>query len=214
MKNIFQHIKFKNVQECDRKWDNFINKLNKDCNIYYTWVEPKLSDFELFLYFQKDLLIHQTKVYKKINITLNDYIPDEISSGIIVILDNVLLYVQTDEIFKPILDQTNNINKTISKLSNQKFLDNAQPELIELEKKKLIDFKNLQEQKLINSFFTQFGIDFINLLIKFHSLEKIYWHLHYYREKSVIFEEYSEEWYQFIYDENIIQSEIKYLLNI
>ena len=214
MNNIFKHIKFKNILECDRKWDNFINKFNKDCNIYYQWIEPKLSDFELFLYFQKELLIHQTKVYKKINITLNDQIPDEISSGIVIILDNVLLYVETDEEFKPIQDQTNNINKTISKLSNSKFLENVSSEIVELEKKKLIDFKNLQEQKLINSYFNQFGMDFINLILKFHSLEKIYWHLQYYREKNTILEEYSKEWYDYVYHTDIKQIEIKHLLNL
>lgn len=214
MKSIFDIISYKNVLRADDKWQKLIKDINKDCNIYYQYIEPKLCDLELLLTFQKELLIHETKVFKKINITLNDFLPDIISKGIIKIVDNLLIYIETDEFLIPIKDQTFNINKSLSKLNNQKFLENAGEELVKLEKIKLEDFKKLQDQKILNTFFDRFGIDFINLILKFYSLEKIYWHIQYYREKITIFEEYSNEWFQYIYNTDIEQNEINYLKNI
>jgi hypothetical protein len=210
--NIFNCIPFKNVKNCDEKWFKFINRFNKDLDIYYQYIEPKLSDFELFLFFQKELLIHQTKVINKININIYDYIPDEISSGTIMIIDNVLLYITTQEL-KVIQDQSYNINKCLSKLFNQKFLENASIELVNNEKKKLIDFTNLQQEKILNDFFNTFGKDFIEILLKFFSLEKIYWHIHYYRELNCKLEEYSKEWFDYIYNDKINIEEINYLKN-
>lgn len=212
--SIFNIISYKNILRSDDKWNKLIKDLNKDCNIYYQWIEPKLCDFELLIVFQKELLIHEAKSIYKINITITDGIPDKISKGIIKIIDNLLIYIETDEELKPIYDQTNNINKAISKLSNQKFLENANLELIELEKKKLEDFKKLQIQKTLNIFFEKFGIDFINLILKFHSLEKIYWNIQFFREKNTIFDKYSKEWFEYIYNTNIEQDEINYLKNL
>jgi hypothetical protein len=208
--NIFNCIPFKNVENCDEKWSKFINRFNKDLDIYYQYIEPKISDLELFLSFQKELLIHQTKAINKLNINIYNYIPDEISLGTIMIIDNVLLYITSQEL-KIIQDQSYNINKCLSKLSNQKFLENASIELINNEKKKLIDFTNLQQEKIINDNFNTFGKDFIEILLKFFSLEKIYWHIQYYRENNCKLEEYSKEWFDYIYNDKINIDEITYL---
>lgn len=210
--SIFQVCSFKNVIRTEEKWQKIIKDFNKDCNVYYQWIEPKICDLELFITFQKEMIIHDAKVFKKINITLNDSIPDKISNGVIKIVDNLLIYIETAENLKPIVDQNYNINKAISKLTNQKFLENANPELIENERKKLEDFKKLQAQKTLNLFFDQFGIDFINLIFKYYSLEKLYWHLQYYREQNTNFEEYSDEWFKFIYNIDINQEEINQLI--
>ena len=207
-------ISFKNILRSEVKWYRLIKDFNKDCNIYYQYIEPRTCDFELYLTFQKELIIHDAKVSKKINITLNDIIPNNITTGVIKIIDNVLIYIETNEDFKPIPDQTHNINKCISKLSNQKFLDNAEPELIVMEKRKIEDFKRLQTQKNLNNIFNKFGFDFIYLLLKFHSFEKIYWHLQFYRELITSFEEYSTNWFDYIYNVDIEQFEIDYLTQL
>lgn len=207
-------IAFKNILRSEIKWYKLIKDFNKDCNIYYQYIEPRTCDFELYLTFQKELIIHDAKVSKKINIKLNDFIPDNINNGVIKIIDNVLIYIETNENFKPIPDQTFNINKCVSMLSNQKFLDNADPELIKKEKIKLNDFKILQAQKNLNNIFNKFGIDFIYLILKFHSFEKIYWHIQFYRELITSSEEYSKEWFDYIYSVDIEQFEIDYLTHL
>lgn len=211
---IFKIISFKNALRSEEQWYKIIKDFNKDCNIYYQWIEPKLCNLELFITFQKDLLIHDAKITKKINITINDCLPDETSKGIIKIVDNLLIYIETSEELKPIYDQTHNINKSISKLSNEKFLQNANPELIKIEKIKIEDFKKLQAQKTLNLFFDKFGIEFINLILKYKSLEKIYYHIQYYREKITIFEECSTDWFNYIYCEDIKQEELNFLLKL
>lgn len=211
---IFNLISFKNALRSEDQWYKIIKDFNKDCDIYYQWIEPKLCNLELFINFQKELLIHDAKISKKINITINDCIPDEISNGVIKIVDNLLIYIETSEALKPIYDQTHNINKSISKLSNEKFLQNANPELIRLEKIKIEDFKKLQSQKTLNQLFDNFGIDLINLILKYNSLEKIYWHIQYYREKNNIFDEYSTEWFDYIYNTDITQEEITFLITL
>jgi hypothetical protein len=212
--SLFNMLSYKNIIRIEKKWRRIIKDFNKDCNIYYQWIEPKICNLELFITFNKVLIIHEAKVTKKINITLNNFIPDKISNGVIKIVDNLLIYIETDEKLIPIKDQTFNINKSISKLSNQKFLDNAGEELVELEKIKLKDFKRLQAQKILNTYFDNFGIDFINLIFKFYSLEKIYWHIQYYRENNTSENDYSEEWFKNIYNIDITQEEVNYLLNL
>ncbi len=212
--SLFNMLSYKNIIRIEKKWSRIIKDFNKDCNIYYQWIEPKICNLELFITFNKVLIIHEAKVTKKINITLNDFIPDKISNGVIKIVDNLLIYIETDEKLIPIKDQTFNINKSISKLSNQKFLDNAGEELVELEKIKLKDFKRLQAQKILNTYFDNFGIDFINLIFKFYSLDKIYWDIQYYRENNTSENDYSEEWFKNIYNIDITQKEVNYLLNL
>jgi len=211
---IFDIIQRNNIWECDSKWYKLINRFNENCDIYYQYIEPKLSDFELFLFLQKDLLVHQTKIQKNIDITINEIIPDNISSGIIIIIDNVLLYIKTKEDLKPINDQTNNIKKCQSKLLNNKFIENAKIELVENEKKKLIDFTNLQNQKTLNLLFNNFGSDIIKLLLEFHSIENIYSHIQYFREQNYKLEKYTKTWFDSIYNININQLEIIFLKNL
>lgn len=212
--SLFNILSYKNIIRTEDKWYKLIKDFNKDCNIYYQWIEPKVCNMELFITFNKVLIIHDAKISKKINITLNDFIPDKILNGVIKIVDNLLIYIETDEKLKPILDQTFNISKSISKLSNEKFLENADIKLVELEKIKLEDFKKLQSQKILNTFFDNFGIDFINLIFKFYSLEKIYWHTQYYREKNTFLEEYSNEWFEYVYSVDINQEELNHLKNL
>ena len=212
--NIFDCMLFNDVEISYDKWKKFTNRFNEKFDIYYQYIQPKLSNFELFLFFQKDLLIHEIKISKKIKINIFNYIPDDLTNGFITIIDNVLIYVKTDEKLKPIQDQTDNINKCNSKLSNAKFLENAKLELVELEKIKLIDFTNLQQEQILNTLFKKYNSSLISLILKFYTIEKIYWHIEYYRENSFIGDKYTTEWFQYIYILDITQKEIDYLMTL
>lgn len=211
MYSIFDINKYDNIIECDYKWEKIVKRFTKDFNVYYQYIKPIVSDFELFLFFQKNLLIHEAKVLNNINISINENIPENVSKGIIMIVNNVLLYIETEEEVKEIKDQTNNINKSKAKLSNKKFIENAKKDLVILEEKKLIDFTNLQKEKKLTELLNNIGYDFILLILKFYDIEQIYYHLEYYREQNCEIELYSKEWFDYIYNSNIKEEEILYL---
>jgi len=134
------------------------------------------------------------------------------------------------------------ISKCEANLSNDHFLKNAPANIILKEKQKKNDFeailktikKNIESEeikevndnkKVLGTFqvkdtlFTvilpnkyQDAYDF--LIKKFETSEKVNWHIEYLREKKNIFQEYSKEWFDYIYNEDIKEDEIIKLYNI
>jgi hypothetical protein len=210
--SIFDYIPYERVLICEEKWNKLIKPFTKNCKIYFQWIIPTLTDLELYILLTDALLVKHCEVFKKIKIEIISGIPCDVNSGILMTVENLLIYIETDEQVKIFEDQTSNIQKTERNLSNQRYLDNAKPEIVELERKKLIDFNLLQQQNLINKFFNQFGYEFILLLYKYTSLEKIFWHVQYYRELNTEIEEFSPEWFEYVYGNNLVKSEIEALI--
>lgn len=210
--DIYSYMSYDEYRIEAAKWKNFCKLLKKDCNIYFSYIEPRLSNFELLLILQNSLLICDAKIFNnRINITINNYMPDDITKGFIAVIDNVLLFVDTDETII-IKDQESNINKCLNKLNNPKFVSNVSEEVINLENKKLQDAINLQNFNLLNICFTKYKKDFIYIFLYFEELEKIFWHIEYYRELNTKIEKYSKEWFDYIYQKNITEDEIKHLM--
>jgi len=133
------------------------------------------------------------------------------------------------------------IAKCDVKLSNSSFVDKAPKDIILKEQQKKKDFtaqleiirKQLENSKSVSkdyyddeicqftvgttvSYFkiprTERKKEF--LISKLDSVEKINWHIQYLREQKTNIEIYSEEWYNFIYNEEITSNEINELFEI
>lgn len=132
------------------------------------------------------------------------------------------------------------IAKCKDNLSNEKFLKKAPQNIILKEEQKIIDFESLlkilkkETENEINNFqgkkIGEFQVkdslyivilpnkkiikEYNFLLNKFESIEKIKWYIEFLREKKNIFQEYSREWFDYIYNEDIKEDEIIELYNI
>ena len=91
------------------------------------------------------------------------------------------------------------------KLENKDFLHKAPLKIIEKEKEKLKDFLNTYE-------YTR-GLLFLRLIEKYGSHEKVQWAIEWYRELCCDWiEEYSSEWFEYIYNSEYDVSELFNLL--
>lgn len=210
MKLIMPYEDFKIVNDSFLK---YIKNFQKDCVIYYTYIEPKLSKLEVTILANHGWLEISALFKNKINVSFVNGIPDDINKGHIGILDNLLLVIDTDEIIEH-KDQTNNIQKCLQKLNNQKFLDNASEDVVNLERKKYQDFTNIQDNYMLNVFFNRFGRNFLTLIEYYYTLERIYYHIEYYREINYVGEEYTDEWFKVIYGKDITDEEFNHLLEL
>ena len=210
--SIFDCMSYDRFLICEDRWNKLIKPFNKNFKLYFEWIIPTVSDLEFYLSINRPLIIRECEVFKKIKIDIIEGIPTNVNKGVLMTVENLLLYFETEEVLNIFNDQTFNIQKTERNLSNERFVQYAKPEVVEMERKKLIDFNLLQQQNLVNKFFNEFGYDFILLLYKYTSLEKIYWDVQYNRELNTDIEEYSKDWFSYVYSTDLNVNDINMLL--
>ena len=130
-------------------------------------------------------------------------------------IDQIDKQLKLSEISKEIDRIKNQINSSEKKLLNSKFVENAPKDIVDQEIKKISDFKNAL--RMNRSIITQLevGKEEYDLIIKFGSREKLFWHVQYLRELNFTGEEYSIDWFSIVYNEEILDEEIMELyLNI
>ncbi len=137
---------------------------------------------------------------------------------------------------KDVIRLENQIATCNSKLSDKSFIDKAPANVISKEQAKLKDFtaqlEILKNQTKSADYYEDEKCEFMVrdtkfwifvpqterkkefLISKLGSIEKINWHIQYLREQKTNLEIYSEEWYNFIYDEEITSKEIGELFEI
>ena len=105
----------------------------------------------------------------------------------------------------------NQKTKYQNKLSDEKFTLKAPKNIIDAERKKLIDTEiNIQNLKA-NMLMLTCGKEYYDLLIELGGNEKIRWNIQYQRELKSENEKYDQKWFDEIYNPQIDSYEIKSL---
>lgn len=114
---------------------------------------------------------------------------------------------------KSIIEEIQRLEKqlslTLSKLSNESFLNKASKETVEKEYQKRQDF--MANLIIANN---QWNSQYKSLLYHFETRERIGWHIQYLRECLTKLPLYEKEWFDYVYCENISLIESEQLYNL
>ena len=100
------------------------------------------------------------------------------------------------------------LDNTLLKLSNTHFLAKSPKEIVDKELQKRQDF--IVKLEMLN---TQWNSQYNNLLNYFGDAERISWHIQYLREGNTKLPLYEEEWFIYVYREEIDLIELEQLYN-
>ena len=187
---------------------NLFSKQFKNAEFYYQHYKTSVSDLELLLTTTSFMLERESAIISRYNHKIVQGVPNNVDY--LFIVDSTLVGVKTDEKIE-LKDQKANISKPKDKLNNPKFMQNASEEVIRTELKKYNDFKNAQDNIILNKLFAANKQKVITLLINYKSIDDIVWNIQYNRELNTSKELYSSAWFDEIYCEEFSFDEIERL---
>ena len=187
---------------------NLFSKQFKNAEFYYQHYKTGASDLELLLATTSFMLEREAVVINKLHHKITHEVPENVNY--LFIVDNTLIGVKTTEQIN-LKDQTLSIKKSQDKLNNPMFMANASEEVIQSEIKKFNDFKNAQDNIVLNKLFKANTSKILDLLTNFKSIDDIVWKIQYQRELSTAAELYSAEWFDAVYNEEFSFDEIENL---